>query len=205
MKMYVCPICGNIIEKIVDSKVPVVCCGKKMEELTANSVEASQEKHIPVVEVLGNEVKVTVGTVEHPMVPEHLIQWIYLKAEKSWQVKKLSAGDTPTVKFVLEDDKPVAVYAYCNLHGLWMAEVVEVPVCDLKPLDTKAKENYVVCKCNDVSYFDILDAIQKNRNIEDLLGVFEAVKNTTQCSTGCGGCYEKVVAIISEAMSAGTK
>ena len=205
MKVYVCPICGNIIEKIVDSKVPVVCCGKKMEELTANTVEASQEKHIPVVEVLGNEVKVTIGSVEHPMVPEHLIQWIYLKTEKGWQVKKLNAGDVPAVKFLLEDDKAVAAYAYCNLHGLWMAEIVEVPVCPLKPLDTKAKENYVVCKCNNVSYFDILDAVQKNGNIEALLDVFEAVKNTTQCSTGCGGCYEKVIAIISEAMSAGAK
>ena len=86
-----------------------------------------------------------------------------------------------------------------------MAEIVEVPVCPLKPLDTKAKENYVVCKCNNVSYFDILDAVQKNGNIEALLDVFEAVKNTTQCSTGCGGCYEKVIAIISEAISAGAK
>jgi NAD(P)H-nitrite reductase large subunit len=86
-----------------------------------------------------------------------------------------------------------------------MAEIKEPLVCDLKPLDTQAKENYVVCKCNNVTYFDILDAVQSNGKIEQLLDVFEAVKNTTQCSTGCGGCYEKVIAIISEAMNAGTK
>ena len=205
MKMYVCPICGNIIEKIYDSKVPVVCCGKKMEELAANTVEASQEKHIPLVEVLGDEVKVTVGAVEHPMISEHFIGWIYLKTENGLQVKKLNPGDAPVATFLLKDDKAVAAYAYCNLHGLWMAEITEPFVCDLKPLDVKAKENYVVCRCNNVSYFDILDAVQKNGNIEELLDVFEAVKNTTQCSTGCGGCYEKVIAIISEAMSAGAK
>ena len=205
MKMYICPICGNIIEKIYDSKVPVVCCGKKMEELTANTVEASVEKHVPVVEVNGDLVKVTVGSVEHPMVPEHFIGWIYLKTEKGWQVKKLAAGDAPEAVFALENDKALEAYAYCNLHGLWMAEIKEPLVCDLKPLDTQAKENYVVCKCNNVTYFDILDAVQSNGKIEQLLDVFEAVKNTTQCSTGCGGCYEKVIAIISEAMIAGTK
>ena len=196
-------ILNNVIEKVVDSKVPVVCCGKKMEELTANTVEASVEKHVPVVEVNGDLVKVTVGSVEHPMVPEHFIGWIYLKTEKGWQVKKLNAGDVPAVKFLLEDDKAVAAYAYCNLHGLWMAEIVEVPVCPLKPLDTKAKENYVVCQCNNVSYFDILEALQTHSSIESLMDVFEDVKNTTHCSTGCGGCHDKVVTIISEALSAG--
>ena len=86
-----------------------------------------------------------------------------------------------------------------------MTEVEEKLVCDLKPLDVNAKENYKVCKCNDVSYFDILDEVQKQDNIENLLDVFEAVKDTTHCSTGCGGCYDKVIAIISEAITAGQK
>ena len=99
----------------------------------------------------------------------------------------------------------MAAYAYCNLHGFWKAEVEEKLVCDLKPLDVNAKENYVVCKCNNVSYFDILDEVHKHSNIENLLDVFEDVKNTTHCSTGCGGCYDKVIAIISDSLATGKK
>jgi NAD(P)H-nitrite reductase large subunit len=82
-----------------------------------------------------------------------------------------------------------------------MAEIEEPVVCELTPLNTKATENYVVCKCNNVTYFDILDAIHQQSNASDLLSIFEKVKDTTKCSSGCGGCYEKVLAIISEAMS----
>jgi len=86
------------------------------------------------------------------------------------------------------------------LHGLWKADV-EIKACELKPLNTSSVEDYVVCKCNSVSYFDILNEIQKHNNINNLLGIFDAVKETTHCSSGCGGCYDKVIAIISEAMS----
>ena len=117
MKFYVCSHCGNIVNMISDSGVPVMCCGAKMEELVPNTVEASVEKHIPQVEINGNEVKVTVGSVEHPMLPEHYIQWIYLETEKGGQRKNLNPGEAPSVAFTLNDDKAVAVYAYCNLHG----------------------------------------------------------------------------------------
>ena len=105
----------------------------------------------------------------------------------------------------VKDDKAVAAYAYCNLHGLWKTEIEEKKVCDLKPVDVNAKENYIVCKCNSVSYFDILDEVHKHSHIEQLLDVFEDVKNTTHCSTGCGGCYEKVIDIISDALTSGKK
>ena len=121
MKVYKCNQCGNLIAMISASGVPVMCCGKPMEEVVPNVEEASEEK----------------------------------------------------------------------------------PVCDLQPIDLDAKENYVVCKCNQVSYFDILDSLQKHSSIENLLDVFDDVKNTTHCSTGCGGCYEKVIAIISESLSTG--
>ena len=121
MKVYKCNQCGNLIAMISASGVPVMCCGKPMEEVVPNEEDAGAEK----------------------------------------------------------------------------------TVCDLKPLDLDAKENYVVCKCNQVSYFDILDSLQKHSSIENLLDVFDDVKNTTHCSTGCGGCYEKVIAIISEALSTG--
>lgn len=205
MKYYICRQCGNMVSMISESGVPMVCCGKKMEELIPNTVEASGEKHIPVMEVMEDQVKVCVGSVEHPMSEEHYIQWIGIETEKGCQLKKLNPGQAPVAEFALKDDKAIAVYAYCNLHGLWKAEVEEEKVCDLKPLDLDAKENYTVCNCNQVSYFDILDAIHEHSNITDLLDVFENVKNTTHCSTGCGGCYDKVIAIISEALATGKK
>ena len=122
-KFYICEHCGNIVEKVNDARVPLMCCGKKMVELVPGTVEASHEKHIPVVKVEGNVVKVDVGSVAHPMVEEHSILWVYLQTDKGGQRKNLEVGKAPVVSFALADEKPVAVYAYCNLHGLWKAEV----------------------------------------------------------------------------------
>lgn len=204
-KFYICEHCGNLVEVINDAGVPLVCCGQKMTKLEAGTVEASHEKHIPVVTVEGNTVKVDIGSVAHPMTEEHSILWVYLQTDKGGQRKSLEVGSEPSVSFALLDEKPVAVYAYCNLHGLWKTEIKEKVVCDLKPVDTKTKENYVVCKCNNVSYFDILDEIHNHSNLDKLLDVFEDVKNTTHCTTGCGGCYDKVITIISEAMTNNVK
>ena len=205
MNVYKCLQCGNMIQMMKESGIPVMCCGKKMEQLVPNTVEASEEKHIPVIDVNGNRVTVTVGSVEHPMETEHYIEWICLETKNGEQYRQMKPGDTPTATFVLEDDEVVAAYAYCNLHGFWKAELEEKLVCDLKPLDVNTNENYVVCKCNNVSYFDILDEVHKHSNIENLLEVFEEVKNTTHCSTGCGGCYDKVIAIISDSLTTGKK
>lgn len=122
-KFYICEHCGNIIGKIHDSGVSVVCCGQKMTRLEAGVVEASREKHIPVVAFDGKEVTVTIGSVLHPMTDEHSITWVYLLTDKGGQRKNLAVGDEPTVKFAVADEKPIAVYAYCNLHGLWRADV----------------------------------------------------------------------------------
>ena len=203
MKVYKCNQCGNIISMISASGVPVMCCGKKMEEMVPNTVDASAEKHVPVVEVTANKVEVVIGEVQHPMAEEHYIEWIALETEQGIQLKKLNSGEEPTAIFRLNGEKATAAYAYCNLHGLWKTEIVEKPVCELKPLNLDTKENYVVCQCNNVSYFDILEALQTHSSIESLMDVFEDVKNTTHCSTGCGGCHDKVVTIISEALSAG--
>ena len=200
-KFYICEHCGNLIGMVHDAGVPMMCCGQKMTKLEPGTVEASHEKHIPVVSLDGQTVTVTVGEVEHPMTEEHSILWVYLQTDRGGQRKCLPVGQAPTVSFALTDEKPLAVYAYCNLHGLWKAEVKEAPVCDLKPLNTKSTEDYIVCRCNNVTYFNILDEIHKQTDTDELLEVFEKVKNTTHCSTGCGGCYEKVIAIISEAMS----
>ena len=123
VKFYICEHCGNIIEKVQDKKVPVVCCGEKMKLLEAGVVEASHEKHIPVVSVEGRDVKVEIGSVAHPMAEEHSILWVYLETDKGGQRKNLSVGSDPVVSFALADEKPIAVYAYCNLHGLWKKEI----------------------------------------------------------------------------------
>ncbi len=122
-KFYICEHCGNIIGMIHNSGVPMMCCGQKMTKLEAGVVEASHEKHIPVVTVEGNTVRVNVGSVTHPMSEEHHIAWIYLQTNRGGQRKCLDVTGAPEVTFALADETPVAVYAYCNLHGLWMAEL----------------------------------------------------------------------------------
>ena len=122
-KFYICRTCGNIIEKINDSGVPVVCCGKEMEELVINTVEASSEKHLPAVTIEDGAINVNIGSVNHPMADEHYIEWVYVETENGGQRKNLKPGEEPNVTFSLGDDKAVAVYADCNLHGLWKTEV----------------------------------------------------------------------------------
>ncbi len=124
MKIYRCTHCGNIVAFLKDAGVPLFCCGQKMELLVPGSVDAAQEKHVPVAKVEGHTVEVTVGAVDHPMVPEHFIEWILLETNKGYAVHRLAAGEAPKTTFALaEGETPKAVYAYCNLHGLWVAEV----------------------------------------------------------------------------------
>ncbi len=120
MKFYRCEICGQIIAIVKKTGVPVVCCGQKMTELIPGTTDASVEKHVPVFEVKDNRVYVTVGEVEHPMLPEHYIEWIALQTKDGNQRKALQPGDAPKACFTICDgDEVEAVYAYCNLHGLW--------------------------------------------------------------------------------------
>ncbi len=122
-KFYICSHCGNVVEMVHDAGVNPVCCGQKMTELVPNTVEASAEKHLPAVTMKDGVVNVNVGSVDHPMVDVHYIEWVYLKTENGGQRKHLNPGDAPNVTFHLGCDKAVAVYAYCNLHGLWMTEL----------------------------------------------------------------------------------
>ena len=122
VKFYKCRHCGNVIEKLVDSKVPVVCCGEKMEELIPNTVDASNEKHVPVVTVIDeNRIKVEVGSVAHPMTEEHHISFIYVETENGGI--KVNLTDKPEAIICTCGAKPIAVYEYCNLHGLWKTEL----------------------------------------------------------------------------------
>ena len=94
-----------------------------MEPLTPNTTDAAGEKHVPVIEQNGQLVTVTVGSVEHPMLEAHFIQWILLETQEGRQRKALKPGDRPTANFALtEGDEVIAAYEYCNLHGLWKSE-----------------------------------------------------------------------------------
>ena len=122
-KFYICEHCGNLIGTVHNAGVPMMCCGQKMKELVPGTVEASHEKHIPVVKKEGNLVTVTIGAVAHPMAEEHSILWVYLQTDKGGQRKCLPVGEAPVVTFALAEETPIAAYAYCNLHGLWKAEL----------------------------------------------------------------------------------
>ena len=119
-RFFICPHCGNIVAMVKDSGVPVVCCGEEMKELTPGTSDASVEKHVPVYTVEGDTVRVTIGSVPHPMQPEHFIEWVSLQTKAGNQRKALAPGQEPKVCFRLcEGDEVEAVYAYCNLHSLW--------------------------------------------------------------------------------------
>ena len=124
MKFYICKHCGNIIAVVKSSGVPVVCCGEKMQEIVPGSSDGAKEKHVPVVTREGGKVVVNVGEVNHPMLDNHYIEWIALKTKAGNQRKSLKPGDEPKVTFLVEDDDVVEdVYAYCNLHGLFKANI----------------------------------------------------------------------------------
>lgn len=121
-KFYTCKNCDNIVVKIKDGGVPIMCCGERMTEIIPGTTDAAQEKHVPVYRVEGNKVTVTVGAAAHPMLPEHYIEWVFLQTRQGTQCKNLQPGQAPEVCFALcEGDEVEAVYAYCNLHSLWKA------------------------------------------------------------------------------------
>lgn len=123
-KFLLCRRCGNLIEMINDSGVTPICCGTDMNELTPNSVEATTEKHIPVVEIDGNIARVTVGSTLHPMEEAHYIEWIYLETSIGIKRVKLNPKEEPIASFaLLEEETVISAYAYCNLHGLWIKEL----------------------------------------------------------------------------------
>lgn len=116
MEFYKCSHCGNIITKLTDKGVPVMCCGEKMQLLVADEVDAAVEKHVPTVEKDNNTLLVNVGSTIHPMEEGHYIDWICVETKDNFYFKKLSIK--PEAKFLV-DEEVINVYSYCNLHGLW--------------------------------------------------------------------------------------
>jgi len=122
LKFYRCNHCGNIIQIVNDAGVIPFCCGETVTLLVANTSDGASEKHMPVIIEEENSIKVQVGEVIHPMLPEHHIEWIYLQTRSGGQLKYLSVEDSPIVEFLLINDQIIAAYEYCNLHGLWKYE-----------------------------------------------------------------------------------
>lgn len=121
-RFFICEHCGNIIAMIRDNGVAIQCCGEKMKEILSGTNNGAGEKHIPVYDVKDGKVTVTIGVVEHPMVPEHYIEWVCLETEDGIQYKQLKPNIAPNVSFFIsEKDKVKAVYAFCNMHSLWKA------------------------------------------------------------------------------------
>ena len=119
-KFLKCSICGQIVATIKETAVPIMCCGKPMQEMIAGTTEASIEKHIPKLDIDNGVVKVYVGEIEHPMTTEHYIEWVLLQTKKGNQIQNLTPHVKPYVEFLIDSgDNVEAVYAYCNLHGLW--------------------------------------------------------------------------------------
>ncbi|NLW21159.1 MAG: desulfoferrodoxin [Clostridiales bacterium] len=123
MSFYHCKHCGNIIFFAHNAGVPVVCCGENMQQMTAGTVDASKEKHVPEVTISGQQVTVKVGAVEHPMEEKHYITFVALQSEQALQYRQLKPGDAPVATFALaKGDRALAAYEHCNLHGLWKAD-----------------------------------------------------------------------------------
>ena len=119
-KFFICKSCGNIVTPVNDSGTSLVCCGDKMTELIPGAIKASKEMHVPVWSVRNCAVYVKVGAKEHPMLPVHYIEWIAVQTKRGLRFKRLRPGEKPEARFALcADDEVEAVFAYCNIHGLW--------------------------------------------------------------------------------------
>ena len=123
VRFFRCSHCGNIITLVQDNGVPVMCCGQQMEELIPGTSDGAHEKHVPAVNVEGDVVTAKIGSVEHPMLDVHYIQWICLVTDKGVHFRSLLPGEAPEAVFTVPGEKPAAVYEYCNLHGLWKTEL----------------------------------------------------------------------------------
>lgn len=121
LEVYKCNVCGNIVELFISGGGPLACCGEDMVLMTENTVDASKEKHVPVIEKGDGKVTVKVGAVPHPMEDNHFIQWIEIIDGDKIYRKMLKPGEAPEATFCVKSDKVVA-REYCNLHGQWKAE-----------------------------------------------------------------------------------
>ncbi len=124
LEIYKCEACGNIVELIHAGEGELVCCGQPMQLFTENTVDAAREKHVPVIEKTADGYKVKVGSVDHPMVEKHYIEWVEVIADGKTYREFLKPGQAPEAEFCVKADR-ITAREYCNLHGLWKAESQE--------------------------------------------------------------------------------
>ncbi len=121
-QMYKCELCGNVVSILEEADGELVCCGQPMKLLEEKYTETEgQEKHVPVIEINGEDVLVKVGDVPHPMEADHWIELIQLQDSTGNIVmgKRLKPGDKPEAKFTVENTEGLKARALCNKHGLW--------------------------------------------------------------------------------------
>lgn len=124
IRFFKCPVCGNVAVKVVDKNIPLVCCGRKMELLVPGVEDASAEKHVPVATRTGDcTLVVKVGSAPHPMLPEHHIDFICVETTDGYIIAH--PGERPEATFAVSAGKAVALWEYCNIHGLWKATISE--------------------------------------------------------------------------------
>ncbi len=117
-EVYVCKICGNIVEVLHGGQGELICCAEPMVLMEEGTVDAAKEKHVPVVEKVDGGVKVRVGSIPHPMEEKHYIEWIEVLVDGRVFRQYLNPGDAPEAFFPVEG-MDVSAREYCNLHGLW--------------------------------------------------------------------------------------
>lgn len=121
-EIYKCDVCGNIVEILHAGAGQLVCCNQPMRNIIANTIDASKEKHVPVIEKTGGGVKVSVGSIPHPMEEKHYIEWIAIQTGGKVLRQFLKPGEAPMAVFeALKSTDPLTAFEYCNLHGLWKA------------------------------------------------------------------------------------
>lgn len=120
LEIYKCEQCGNIVQVLHEGAGKLVCCGEPMQLVTENTVDASREKHVPVIEKIATGYVVKVGSVTHPMEEKHYIEWIELIADGKAYRQFLNPGEAPEATFTLIANQ-VTAREYCNVHGLWKA------------------------------------------------------------------------------------
>ncbi|MDA3837391.1 MAG: desulfoferrodoxin [Candidatus Delongbacteria bacterium] len=121
-QIYKCAMCGNIVDVLHEGPGELVCCGQSMSLIEANSVDAANEKHVPIIEKTEKGIIVKVGEVDHPMADEHYIEWIEVTNGAYSQKKYLKPGEKPQAEFFVPFNENLVARSYCNLHGLWKSK-----------------------------------------------------------------------------------
>lgn len=121
LRFYRCSVCGKVMVMVEPTQAPTICCGREMQEIVPQAEEGPFEKHVPVIEEKNGWIRVTVGSVEHPMDPAHYIEWIAVQTTNGFSIRYLEPGEKPEAEFSIGKARVLGVWEYCSIHGLWQA------------------------------------------------------------------------------------